>query len=275
MTDPDHVANELSPDAKRLLDKVRERQNSHPKLKSMLDMVDDQYDAARRELLDKELVRPLQCFRGGLRLPAEETSQPPIDEAKLERAKQVEEETEKKKEAVAERAENELYPYMKSWAEDKGFDPVEIVGSLHRRDTWENPDLIALTINEFEWFVGREIEVATIEVKLSFSAQAIWQAAHYRSFSHYSYLACFETEDEIRSKAEGRLFQVAVDLGLGIIVMTRTGHAGRGIRCNEIHSAARQSPRLLELERLLADYRDVFPGLKRVGRSIIDQMQLH
>jgi len=121
----------------------------------------------------------------------------------------------------------------------------------------ENPDLLAHSLSEFTCLVGYEIELTTFEVKLAFDIYSVWQAAHYRRFSNYVYLACYEAPDVIRSRTDGRLYQLAVEFGLGVLSLTPAGPGPRGLKCVEINSPDRQTPQLTELDAFLQDYKDV------------------
>ena len=128
-----------------------------------------------------------------------------------------------------------------------------LLASLHRRELWENPDLLAYSLSDFRHLVGYEIDVTTFEVKLSFDIYGLWQAAHYRRFSNYVYLACYEAADVIRNRTDGRLYQLAVEFGLGGRSLTTAGAGAKGVKCVEINSPSRQLPQLIELDSFLDD----------------------
>ena len=118
-------------------------------------------------------------------------------------------------------------------------------------------DLLAITCNPLEWMVGTDIELTSMEVKLSFDAKGLWQAAHYRNFSHYVYLACYESPEMLRNRLDGRLYEMAVEMGLGILSLTPAGAGGKGVKCVEINSPIRQTSRLSEVDLLLSAYADL------------------
>jgi hypothetical protein len=247
------------------------KKGSHRAIKEALGMSDPEYERGMTQLLSEGKVFRRRCRGGGLRL-AEEITLPEVDEAQLDAAKKDQERVEQEVAVAAERAEKDLYPYVQQWATNEGFDRVAIVGDNHRRAPWENPDLLALVTNNLEWMVGTDIEVVSIEVKLAFDVGALWQTAHYRTFSHYVYLACYEKPEDLRSKAEGRLYEMAVELGIGILSLTPAGAGARGVRCVEINSPNRQYPRVVEVDSLLGDYADIL-GIEKPGKRLIAQMQ--
>ncbi len=213
----------------------------------------ERYEAARLALLREDQVMPYRCRGGGLQ-PIQEVSLPRVDTDALERARADAEKEAEEAAKLREKSEKELYPYIKDWALKQGYRKVEITGELHRRDWWENPDLIAVDEIDLEWTVGPAREVTTIEAKLAFDVSAVWQAANYRQFSHMVYLACFEDPPTIREKLDGRLHTQCVDLGLGIISMRPAGAGGIGVACLEINAPRKQSPAPTEVDRLLSDY---------------------
>jgi hypothetical protein len=231
---------------------------------------DEEYALCRNEFARQKLAVPLRGRGGGLRLPPlEEETLPTLNESALEQAKRQERVAGSK--FLAEKGEGDLYPYVKRWAEENGYAQVRIVANMHRRPQWENPDLIAVSAFTPRWFVGQQLEVTTFEVKLEFDIFGIWQAAHYRHFSHYVFLACYTSQQALHEPDEGRLFDIAVDLGLGIIAMTSAGAGGKGVKCDVINQPARQTPLIEELDRLLDNYHDIF-DIKSAGTTIIEQM---
>lgn len=248
---------ELSEDAKILLERLNsEGPLSHRHLMEALNWDRSRYDNARNQLMQLPEVAPYRCRGGGLRtikeqLPNEMDSQKfkSLERAKSELTAEVEETEEKE-----EKSEEELYPYIQTWAMKQGHEIVEIVGPLRRRETWENPDLLAVNHTDLKWHVGQAVEVTSFEVKLLFDIRAIWQAASYRTFSHYVYLACFESPDEIKEKNDGKLHSLCVDLGIGILSLGRRGAGGRGVETREINAPRRQTPLVEDVDELLCDY---------------------
>jgi len=248
---------ELSEDAKLLLDKLKaEGPRSHRHFMEAFSWDREKYERARNELMELPDIAPYRCRGGGLRI-IEQPMTIEFDSQKLralEKAKSELKEVVAEAETEEEKSEEELYPYVQNWAIKQGHEIVEIVGPLRRRDTWENPDLISVDLSELEWHIGQAVEVTSFEVKLLFDIKAIWQAASYRTFSHYIYLACFESPDDIREKNDGKLYSLCVDLGIGILSMGRRGSGGKGVETKEINSPRRQNPLVQDVDELLSDY---------------------
>lgn len=253
----------LSQAAASVLEILQRGQRSRDSLRETLGINKEQFEPVENELLRSGKAVIYRCRSGGLRLPA--TDAPPIDDAELKEIERARERLVQKDQAVVSLPDKErnLYSYIERWALNAGFGTVKIVGDNHRRSSWENPDIIAFDCYDYEWLVGSEYEITTIEVKLAFDIVGIWQAAHYRRFSHYVYLACFEDAESIRRASDGKLVDAAVSLGLGILTLSPRG---RGIGCFELQSPARQTPVSREVDSLLNDYLDLFdlnhPGIR-------------
>lgn len=245
----------LDADAEALFIEVKRGPQTHEQLKARLDWKPERYEAARQKLLDGGLVAPKRGRGGGLQ-PKEQVALPKVDLDAIEKAKNVLEKEAEEAAKAREKSERDLYPYLEEWARAQGYGTVAVVGDLKKRQWWENPDLIAVDQIDLEWVVGPAVEVTTIEAKLAFDVEAVWQTANYRQFSHFVYLACFEDGRTIREKLDGRLYTQCVDLGLGVISMGRRGAGGKGVGCFEINAPRRQSPIPQEVDQLLEDYKD-------------------
>lgn len=263
----------LSSNAQKLLEEIGKntnKQGSNPSFKTKLALSDEDYNKAKDELLESGKIAVYQCYGGGIRL-VKDTPLTAPSERNLEAA--IAKETKAVETLLEEKEERDLYPYVQQWALNKAeFDFVATVGDNHPRKPWENPDLIAINYYDLQWHVGQHIEVATIEVKLVFNIYAIWQTAHYRRFSHYVYLACYENRNDIQRKEDGRLLKIANELGIGIIAMRQSGHAGTGVSCEAITNPVRQSPQIYEVDMLLNDYAGNLE-ISRPGKTIIEQMK--
>ena len=265
------VKTALTPSAKRILSYLEEHKSgSHRRIKASLKMSDDDYNDARQALLELGRAAKFSCYAGGLKLPESDTSKlPGVDSGQLEAAKKRSEDEIAKSEARQERLERDLYPYVKKWATTTGgYEKVAVVGDNHARDKWENPDLVAVIENDLDWLTGVDIEVTSFEVKLSLDVFGLWQAAHYRFFSHYVYLAVYEPPEDVKAN---RLYDRAVQLGLGILCLTKSGHAGSGVRCTEINSPGRQVPRPAEVDSILADCANLL-ALEKPGKGLLRQI---
>ena len=113
--------------------------------------------------------------------------------------------------------EKNFYPLVKKWAEDNGFNNCEIVGGALPRYRWENPDLISLDYAIHAHQKSLELLCYSFEVKLNIDPFAVWQAAHYRRFSNEVYLAVVKTAREIEERYDGRVINLAVEFGIGVL----------------------------------------------------------
>jgi hypothetical protein len=250
-----------------------EGQLSHRYLKQSLGITDDAYQQVRDTLLKSGEVVSLRCRGGGLKLPAPAESLPEVDEKKIEEVKVEQAALERgreQKDEKADKAEKDLYPYVKQWADSAGYSHVHIVGDNHRRGRWQNPDVVALVVTPLNWLVGQDIEITSIEVKVAIDITSVWQAANYRRHSHYVYLASYQSERELRSEVYVQAFEAAVDLGLGVLTLTPSGQGAKGVQVREINSPRRQAPSVFEIDSFLTDFEDHLT-LRHPGRIIIQQ----
>lgn len=258
-------------EANEIIKLLEVKPRSHRAIREELGLDESTYDRIIEDLLNQEKVSRYQCRGGGLKIVPSEAL-PKVDEDKLNTEKTAIKEAEER--LSDSKAEHELYPYVERWAwsnDANAFDKVVTVGDNHRRVKWENPDLLAISIYNFECLVGRDIEITAFEVKLNFDIYGVWQAANYRIFSDYVYLACYERPEKIYAAADGRLFETVMHLGLGMISMTSAGYGGSGIKCKEILSPRKGDPQAREIDSLLADYKDLL-DVSPAGKVIMDQM---
>jgi hypothetical protein len=236
----------------------------------------EQVTEAKTALLHQGLVVAVRGRDGGVRRVAVEPTTA-VDTSRLEKAKLSEISQTERTEREAERRESELYPYLQGWGTNAGYGIVALVADARpvARKVWENPDILLVDVLPLSWSVAPQIDVTVVEVKLALTPQAVWQAAHYRTFAHYVYLACLESPEAMRRDIhEGRLFALATDLGLGLISLRPAGSGAKGLRVDEIHSPARHAPEAAEVDRLLTDYEnviresDVEGNLRRPGQIL-------
>jgi len=241
-------------------------------LRKNLGLDEKSFEELKEYLIAQDKVILYRARGGGIRLKTSEAAIPKIDDKAISEAKTVEE-TEIQKLLTPTKTEESLYPYVNNWALNStkyGFSDSAIIGNKHRRKSWDNPDLIAWQVYEFENFVGHEIELTTFEVKLSFSVYAIWQACNYRRFSHQTILACYERPDIMYAKEDGRLLEISQHFGIGLISLTPAGAGGKGVTCTEILSPVFQAPPRYELDSFLSDFHD-FLKLPHPGSIISNQ----
>jgi hypothetical protein len=115
------------------------------------------------------------------------------------------------------RLEKKYYPLVKAWAQQEGYAKCQITGGKLPGYHWENPDLIAIdyVVNEYARSVA--FDITSFEVKLLVEPSAAWQAAHYKHFSREVYIAFAQDEKTIREQDGGRVFDLAIELGLGVL----------------------------------------------------------
>lgn len=157
-----------------------------------------------------------------------------------------------KAEEQGRKLEKFYYPGVLKWAQENGFERCEITGGLIPGPKWENPDLIEMYFDFGRNTFSLNIEVSSFEVKLRIEPQAIWQAAHYSRFSHYTFIAFALTEDEVR--AADRVFELAVKFGLGILVLENQDQDE--IKFKLIHSPTKNNPASSELEVIISRFLD-------------------
>lgn len=147
--------------------------------------------------------------------------------------------------------EKDFYPYVKIWADNNGFDGCEITGGALPRPRWENPDLLHVSYDIGDCTLSIEWEVTSFEVKLKVEPYAIWQAANYKKFSNWSYVAFAKSEREIRDQDDGRVFDLAIEQGIGVLAL----EVANGIPCfREIHSPVRNTPNSAEFNNFIRDF---------------------
>lgn len=268
------MSNQLT-NKERILIALKEGQRSKLSLRQELNIAEEELETIVTELVTENKIVRYRCKGGGVKLIPDEVSNPEINAeelSKIEAEKTIINEAEAK--LNDSKSEESLYPYIERWAfydQKNSFDHVKIVGNNHRRHSWENPDLIALNIHYYEWLVGHEVIITAFEVKLNFSIYALWQAANYRNFAHQVYLACYEKPEQMYSSQDGRLFEIAMNMGIGIISMSPSGQSGSGVKCTEILTPEFKPPQLIEIDSFLSDYSDLFP-IKKPGSILTNQI---
>ncbi|WP_454436155.1 hypothetical protein [Thauera mechernichensis] len=120
---------------------------------------------------------------------------------------------------------------------------------------WENPDLVQVDAKVGQFTKKIEFEITSFEVKLRVEPYAVWQAANYKRFSSYVYVAFAKTEEDVRSQDGGRVFDIAVDLGVGVLVLENSGVNSPSFR--EIHAPRRNTPLDAEINSLLGGYSSI------------------
>lgn len=159
---------------------------------------------------------------------------------------------------------------MQKWAQENGFERCEITGGLIPGPKWENPDLIEMYFDFGKNISSMNIEVASFEVKLSIGPQAIWQAAHYSRFSHFTFIAFALTEDKVRSA--DRVFELAVKFGLGVLVLE--DRENDEIKFKLIHSPTKNNPPASEIEIIVSRFLDsekIDPRFSNAKKQLLEE----
>ena len=150
------------------------------------------------------------------------------------------------------RLEKNYYPLVQNWARTHGYERCEITGPLLPGPKWENPDLIEIYCEFGRNSNSMNIEVASFEVKLRIDPYAIWQAAHYKKFSTYTFIAFALSEDDVRES--DRILDLAISFGLGVLVLDDVN------KFKIIHSPVRNNPSNSEIELITSRFAEKFPS---------------
>jgi hypothetical protein len=133
---------------------------------------------------------------------------------------------------------------------------VEYVFDVHNDrpgSEYENVDLLAV-----HWRGEKLAELVTVEVKLGFTAKLVQQASNYRRFSDRVWIAV-PVEAALSDAAawlreqNGRLFDLVVDLGIGILACRRG--KGRSYEVLPVHWPAAITPNRIERQDFLERHR--------------------
>lgn len=152
--------------------------------------------------------------------------------------------------------ERHFYEPVRQWAlkNNDGVNCV-ITGGRLPFPRWENPDLVQVDAKVGQFTKKIEFEITSYEVKLRVEPYAVWQAANYKRFSSYVYVAFAKTEEDVRGQDGGRVFDIAVDLGVGVLVLENSGVSSPAFR--EIHAPRRNTPLDAEINSLLVGYSSI------------------
>jgi hypothetical protein len=147
--------------------------------------------------------------------------------------------------------EKYYYKPVLEWARLNGYGGCQITAGLIPGPRWENPDLLEISVNFGENISSLNIEISSFEVKLKVDPQAVWQAAHYSKFSHHSFIAFAKSEREVRE--EERVFDLAVQFGLGILVLEENSDT---VKFKQIHSPTTKNPSSIEMNNIIENFID-------------------
>jgi hypothetical protein len=184
---------------------------------------------------------------GGLALvDIAKEQQPKINEVKQKEVEDEAAEIDRK----ALNLEKDYYPLVKAWAEQEGYTNCEIVGGKLPGFSWENPDLIAIDYLVNKYTRSAAFDITSFEVKLRVTPSTIWQAAHYKHFSREVYVAFAKDEKTIRAQDDERVFDLAIELGLGVL-------AFEGGKFKLIQSPKPEAPQEAKVYQVLSNYDNV------------------
>lgn len=167
--------------------------------------------------------------------------------------------------------EKHFYESVRNWAlkNNDGVNCV-ITGGRLPFPKWENPDLVQVDAIVGQFTKKIEFEITAFEVKLRVEPYAVWQAANYKRFSSYVYVAFAKNEEDVRGQDGGRVFDIAVDLGVGVLVLENASDTLPVFK--EIHAPRRNTPLDADINSVLAGYRsiDQIQNVIRVSESELE-----
>ncbi len=110
--------------------------------------------------------------------------------------------------------EREIYPYLVSWLQAKGFDIAQDISSNKMKGSWRNPDILGIRTTDV--FKTTYIEIVTIEAKLSkdYWSKNIFEAVAHTVFANRSYFAYLSKESE---KIDEEMISYAQKFNIGIL----------------------------------------------------------
>lgn len=149
--------------------------------------------------------------------------------------------------------EKNFYPLVQKWAVKNGYEQTKITGGKLPGFKWENPDLIEVQYSVGEFTRSIDFGITCFEVKLKVEPFGIWQAAHYRKFSREVYIAFAKTEAEVRERDNGRIFDMAVELGIGVLALNQQRDA-----FIQIHAPAQSTPSPSEINLVIGRFQGLY-----------------
>lgn len=155
--------------------------------------------------------------------------------------------------------EKHFYPLVREWALNNDFVDCQITGGLLPGPKWENPDLIDIFC-EFDPNTARlTYEIACFEVKLRVEPEGVWQAAHYKKFSHYSFVAFAQNEQAVLR--DDGVIELAVDLGLGILALDGNDETTTP-KFKIIHHPKKNNPSDINIGVIVSRFSPKFPEIQ-------------
>ena len=165
------------------------------------------------------------------------------------------------------RLEKHYYGKVKQWANKNGYDNCIVTGGKTPGYKWENPDLIAVDFETNRLSRSLIYEVTSFEVKLKVEPYACWQAAHYLGFSNRSYVVFTKEENQVRSESEGRVFDLAIQLGLGVLSYDKESGEFK-----EIQSPRTHYPSATMIEGIIINFQNEFDALIKAASNSFSRL---
>jgi hypothetical protein len=186
-----------------------------------------------------------EAILGGERNPSEFA-----DDQTAQAGARVEESEQQKKKR--EELEKYYYPYVRRLALKNRENCAITAPRLFNDGTWANPDLVSVDVETLPLLRTVDISITCYEVKLSVSIEAIYQSLHYTNFSHYVYIAFAQSETTIREARQGRVFNLAVEKGIGVLCLDeQKQEEGGTLGFREIQAPQRYNPENLSINSFL------------------------
>lgn len=185
---------------------------SNGRIKVELNLSDDAYEKARRELLDDKLIEKYRCQGGGVQLTSKGAKLAPSlsnDGSGVEK-------------------EIDLYEKMildleSQIASDERSAIVLNTHALKLPGQWQNPDIVTIEVEKLEFLRKTTVKVTTFEVKQfpRWKLDCVFEAASHHRFAHEA-LVILEWPNDVefsQSSSQYRLEEVAREcrrFGVGI-----------------------------------------------------------
>lgn len=243
---------------KVLTEAIAEQIDNQPQNSDEID-ADEVFVSIRRSLNgfrtdDGSTITPRRGQFGGLYLLPAIADQNQITElAKnvdaIVKVEKEQEETDKQEREL----EKNFYPLVQKWAVENGYEQTKITGGKLPGFKWENPDLIEVQYSVGEFTRSIDFGITCFEVKLKVEPFGVWQAAHYRKFSREVYIAFAKSEADVRERDNGRIFDMAVELGIGVLALNKQRDA-----FIQIHAPAQSTPALSEINLVISRFQGLY-----------------
>lgn len=167
-------------------------------------------------------------------------------------------------EAQNKRLEKHYYPVVLEWSRTHGFPECRIIGGQLSGAKWENPDLIEISCDHKPNTVSMEIAITSFEVKLKIDPYAVWQAAHYKKFSTYTFLAFAQKKEDLLQSDKESILELAISFGLGILTLRNDNDQEFEL----VHFPTRNNPSNREIDILVSRYSEFHQNFQLAKREL-------